>query len=66
MKCRVLDEITCRSCRIELIQQFFLRCSWNVMMSCWNAHPQQRPEFALLVEELSNLLESESNYLELN
>ena len=27
-------------------------CSWGVMMSCWAAHPQQRPVFTSLVKKL--------------
>ena len=40
-------------------------CSWNMMMSCWDAQPKQRPKFAILVKVLSDLLDSESNYLKL-
>ena len=40
-------------------------CSWNMMMSCWDAQPKQRPKFVRLVKVLSDLLESDSNYLKL-
>ena len=35
------------------------------MMSCWAAHPRQRPVFVCLVKELFGLLDRDSNYLKL-
>ena len=41
-------------------------CSWDMMMSCWIFHPQQRPAFTSLVKELFDMLDSDSTYLKLN
>ena len=34
-----------------------------MMMACWSSCPQERPEFASLVEKLPKLLESDFSYV---
>ncbi|CAI8047953.1 Fibroblast growth factor receptor 1 [Geodia barretti] len=38
---------------------------WSVVTSCWSASPQERPRFATLVNTLTDLLDSDSNYVKL-
>ncbi|CAI8047951.1 Tyrosine-protein kinase transforming protein SEA [Geodia barretti] len=38
---------------------------WSVVTSCWSASPQERPKFATLVNTLTDLLDSDSNYIKL-
>ena len=45
---------------------YILPYSWDMMMSCWTLHPQQRPEFTRLVKELFDMLDSDSTYLKLS
>ena len=39
--------------------------SFATVMSCWDADPQNRPKFADLVQQLSDVLEQEAGYLDL-
>ena len=43
----------------------FSPCSWDMMMSCWMSHPHQRPAFSSLVNQLFDMLDSDSTYLKL-
>ncbi|CAI7994730.1 Tyrosine-protein kinase transforming protein SEA [Geodia barretti] len=38
---------------------------WSVVTSCWSASPRERPKFATLVNTLTDLLDSDSNYIKL-
>ncbi|CAI8045234.1 Tyrosine-protein kinase transforming protein SEA [Geodia barretti] len=38
---------------------------WSVVTSCWSASPQERPKFSTLVNTLTDLLDSDSNYIKL-
>ena len=38
---------------------------YDIMVSCWNERPAQRPCFSELVTEISNSLEEMAGYMEL-
>ena len=63
MKCRAHNIY---NSYMECVEIYFSPCSWDMMMSCWSAHPHQRPEFTSLVKKLFDLLDRNSNYLKLN
>ena len=49
--------------KISLQSSLFHR--WSVVTSCWSASSQERPKFSALVETLTQLLDSDSNYIQL-
>ena len=51
---------------VVFLAQQFPPHSWAMMMSCWALHPQQRPLFTNLVNELFDMLDKDSNYLKLS
>ena len=38
---------------------------WEVVTSCWTARPKERPKFALLVNTLADLLDTDPTYIKL-
>ena len=45
---------------------FLLPYSYAIVKVCWNHDPRKRTKFAVLAGQLSDLLEQEAGYLDLN
>ena len=40
-----------------------MKCRYEVMLSCWDADPEQRPTFAQLVTTITSVLDPLADYL---
>ena len=41
------------------------RCLYNIMLRCWAKSPDERPDFASLVEDYHKLLMQDTDYIDL-
>ena len=58
--------LLCELDKIHAVSRSVLLSRYEVMTSCWEMEPNERPDFSYLVGLLNDLLERDSGYLQLS